>query len=1278
MIKGDIDIKSGEYRQDLDIVSTGNLKEQLNDTIKMLPSNIVQENDLKDTFIENSNSIKITDEYSNIKDYTFSVINGKVYYRINDYLYEHNKNKSSLERIKAIIEVRDALKELIKIENTNIEDTDVIPYQEKLNKVYDKFVKKYGNINSRSNSLIFKIDADYPLMCALEKEDKKTKEITKTDIFTKRTIRPYKEITKTDNAKDALIASINQKGKVDIKYIMKLCNLEYDTVIKELKGLIYHNPKTAKEGIEEEYSGWETADQYLSGNVVEKLHLAELYAKENSEYEENIFALKEIQPVKIPASDIEVKMGATWIPEEYITQFIKEKFKLEEKEIETVYQKNLGKWILDVRGYCNNVEINEIYGTRSADALQLTLDALNLKSTTIYDRIDDKSVINREKTVLARQKQDLIKEEFKNWIFDDLERREILEDIYNKQFNSIVDREFDGSNLIFPGMNPTIKLLPHQKNAIARILFSENSTLLAHSVGAGKTYEMIAGIMELKRLGIANKPLMIVPNHLVQETAKSFYELYPNCNILVAEKEDLQKDKRKIFAGKITSGEYDAIIMAHSSFEKLPMSKEVEEQHINNQINELEEAKSETNNYSTVKKLESAKKSLEKRLKLLLESKSKDNTINFEETGIDYLIVDEAHLFKNLFFQTKLGDIAGVTNGKSQRASDLYMKTEYLLDKQNGKGVVFATGTPVSNSLSELYVMMKYLEPQVLKEIGINTFDEWVSTFAEVTNSMELAPSGQGYRVRQRLSKFHNLPELMSLFRMVADIKTKDDLNLPVPKLKNDKAKVVALEPSEELKQYMEEIVKRTEDIECGLVKPDQDNMLKISSDGKKAALDMRIVNPNIDKLENSKVQAVAKEIYQSWIEGKEEKFTQLVFCDLSTPKENVFNIYDELKRILVEMGIPENEIDFIHNSKTDMQKSKTFQKVRDGDIRVFLGSTEKMGAGTNVQDRLKTLHHIDAPWRPSDIEQREGRILRQGNRNKEVEIIRYVTKKSFDAYVWQVLETKQKFISQLFRGNKEIRSMADLDNTTMDFGEIKAIASDNEDIKEKFKIDMQIQELKLKERNYKNQRYTYQDNIRKYLPEKIEKATKRLENYRNDLLIRNEYKNQMFEIEINTKKFTDVKEAGSEIIKSINRNIDNNVLYEIGKYKGFKLCIENRSIDEKLYLCKNGAYSVTLSKMPSLNIQRLDEELAKFEQYIIQNEELIKDCNRQIEQCKIELDKPFESEQELKELLEKQSELNSKLNLNNKTKEILIEENEESEDKNIENLVEDYTEMEE
>lgn len=665
-------------------------------------------------------------------------------------------------------------------------------------------------------------------------------------------------------------------------------------------------------------------------------------------------------------------MGATWIPEEYITQFIKEKFKLEEKEISAVYQKNLSKWFLDIRSYCNNVEINTIYGTTRVNALDLTLDALNLRATNVYDRIDDKSVLNKEQTMLARQKQDLIKEEFRDWIFEDSERRNILEDIYNKQFNSIVDREFDGSNLVFPGMNPTIKLLPHQKNAIARILFSENSTLLAHAVGAGKTFEMIAGIMEMKRLGIANKPLIIVPNHLVQETAKSFYQLYPNANILIANKDDFQKQKRRIFAGKITTGEYDAIIMAHSSFERMPMSKEVEEQHINKQINEIEEAKRDLKNRSTIKQLESAKKQLEKRLKLLLESKTKDNVINFEETGIDYLVVDEAHLFKNLFIQTKLNDIAGVTGAKSQRASDLYMKTEFLLDKQNGKGVVFATGTPVSNSLSELYIMMKYLQPHILSKMGINNFDEWASIFAEVTNSMELAPSGNGYRVRQRLSKFHNLPELMSIFRMVADIKTKDDLNLPVPKLKNGKPTIVALEPSEELQNYMENIVKRSELIQNGIVKPNEDNMLKISSDGKKAALDMRLVDSALQETRNCKARAVAENIYENWLNGKAEKSTQVVFCDLSTPNTEAFNVYSEIKKMLIEMGIPENEIDFIHNSKTDLQKSKTFQKVRDGEIRVFLGSTNKMGAGTNIQDRLKVLHHIDAPWRPSDIEQRE------------------------------------------------------------------------------------------------------------------------------------------------------------------------------------------------------------------------------------------------------------------------------------------------------------------
>ena len=973
MIKGDIEFSTNQYGETLDIVSNGDLKEQLEETLEKLPSNIVDMEELSKVYVEKeSNSIPVGEQYSNVKDYTYTEINGMIYYRINDYLYEQDKNHTTSERIKGLNVVRKALKELIEIENNDIPDIEIVPYQTKLNRVYDEFVKKYGYVSNRQNNLAFRNDADYPLLVSLEKEDKETKEIIKTDIFTKRTIRPFKEISKTDNAKDGLIASINQRGKVDIKYIMQLCNKSYDDVIEDLKGLIYHNPEIAKKSIDEDYAGWETADQYLSGNVVEKLRIAELYAQNDEKYEENVIMLKEVQPARISASDIEVKLGSTWIPEEYIQQFIEHLFNLEENDISVNYEKVLGQWFVDTNRYCSNVEINNIYGTEDVNALKLVNDALNLKATNVYDRINESSILNKEKTMIARQKQDLIKEKFKNWIFEDSDRRENLEDIYNKTFNSIVDREFDGSMLTFPGMNPTIKLLPHQKNAVARILFSENSTLLAHAVGAGKTYEMIAGIMELKRLGIANKPLMIVPNHLVQETAKSFYELYPNANILIAEKDDLQKQKRKIFTGKMITGEYDAIIMAHSTFERISMSREAEEQHINSQLNDLDISRSKSDSRSTIKRIESAKKRLEKRLKTLLEAKTKDNVINFEETGIDYLIVDEAHLFKNLYIQTKLNDVAGVTNGNSQRASDLLMKTEFLLNKQRGKGIIFATGTPVSNSLSELYVMMKYLEPHILEKAGIYSFDEWASTFAEVTNSLELAPSGQGYKVRQRLSKFHNLPELMSLFRMVADIKTKDDLNLPIPKLKNGKPTIIELPASPELKEYMNDLVKRSEAIQKRLVDIKEDNMLKISSDGRKAALDLRLVDEDIGEINNCKANKVVEETFKRWKEWEKEKLTQVIFCDLSTPNPNKFNLYDDIKQKLIKKGIPAKEIQYIHNAKTDMQKAQLFEKVRNGEIRILLGSTEKLGAGTNIQDRLKTLHEVIPLWRPADIEQDE------------------------------------------------------------------------------------------------------------------------------------------------------------------------------------------------------------------------------------------------------------------------------------------------------------------
>ncbi len=790
----------------------------------------------------------------------------------------------------------------------------------------------------------------------------------------------------------------------------------------------------------------------------------------------------------------------------------------------------------------------------------------------------------------------------------------------------------------------------------------------------GKTYEMIAIIMEMKRLGIAHKPLIIVPNHLVQETAKSFYELYPNCNILVATKDDFQKKKRRIFTGKITTGEYDAIIMSHSSFEKMPMSKEVEEQHINSQIFELEKDIDNTENRSTVKQLQTAKKKLQKRLKTLLEAKTRDNVINFEQTGIDYLIVDEAHLFKNCYIKTKLGNIKGVTNASSQRASDLLMKTEYLMEKQKGKGIVFATGTPVSNSLSELYIMMRYLEPHVLEKIGIHSFDEWVSIFAEVTTSMELDTSGQGYKVVQRLSKYHNLPELMSLYRLVADIKTKDDLNLPVPKIIGGEPKIITLEPSKEQEEYMEELVERSELIHQGIVDPKNDNMLKVSNDGRKAALDIRLTGNTLEDDRNTKATATANETYKYWLEGADQKLTQLIFCNLSTPDPNEFNVYDEIKQKLLLLGVPEQEIAYIHDAKTDIQKSKLFEKVRNGDVRIIIGSISKMGAGTNIQNKLKVLHEVDPPWRPSDIEQGEGRILRQGNTNQEVMIIRYVTKRSFDAYMWQTLATKQKFIAQLNSGSKEIRSMTDLDVTAINFEQIKAIATDNEEIMEKFKVDMEVQELKVKERNYKSQKYTLEDKLKIRLPENIKWNKQQVEKYKVDIELRDKETSSDFKIILNNRTIVDTKEAGEIIIKSQNPNIKNGVLYEIGKYRGFKICLENQFDCSYINIIGNSKSYIRMSKVPSLNIQRLDEEINLLDEKLEKCNQEIESCEKQIEQCKIELEKPFAEAEKLQQLLLRQAELDAKLNLTGKDDEILVED-EESEE-NEENIEQENKEV--
>lgn len=784
----------------------------------------------------------------------------------------------------------------------------------------------------------------------------------------------------------------------------------------------------------------------------------------------------------------------------------------------------------------------------------------------------------------------------------------------------------------------------------------------------GKTYEMIAIIMEMKRLGIAHKPLIIVPNHLVQETAKSFYELYPNCNILIATKDNFQKKKRRIFTGRITTGEYDAIIMSHSSFEKMPMSREVEEQHINSQIFELERDMNNTKNRSTIKQLQTAKKNLQKRLKTLLEAKTRDNVINFEQTGIDYLVVDEAHLFKNCYIRTKLGNIKGVTNASSQRASDLLMKTEYLMEKQNGKGVVFATGTPVSNSLSELYIMMRYLEPHVLEGMGIYSFDEWVSIFAEVTASMELDTSGQGYKVVQRLSKYHNLPELMSLYRLVADIKTREDLNLPVPKIKGGEPTVITIEPSKEQEEYMQKLVERTAMIQRGGVDPKKDNMLKVINDGRKAALDIRLIGGKLSDENETKASVTANEVYKDWIEGEDKKLTQLIFCNLSTPNPNEFNVYDEIKKKLIALGVPAQDIAYIHDAKTDIQKSKLFEKVRNGDIRIIIGSISKMGAGTNIQDKLKTLHEVDPPWRPDEIEQGEGRILRWGNKNPEIEIKRYITKRSIEAFMWQILAIKQKFIAQLYAGSKEIRSMTDLDATTINFEQMTAIATDNKEIMEKFKVDMEVQELKVKERNYKSQKYTLEDKLKIRLPKHIEWEKEEIKKYKADIELRNKETSSDFSIILNNKTITDKKEAGEIIIKNQNTKINNGVLYEIGKYRGFKICLENQFDSVYINIIGTSKTHIKMSKIPSLNIQKLDEEINALDTKLEKCKQEIMSSEKQMEQCKMELEKPFADAERLEQLLLRQAELDAKLNLSGKGNDVLIEDEEtEEKEENIE-----------
>lgn len=1283
MVMGEFVETTNQFGKDVDVKldAGANLDEMLTEAINKLPLNVY-----KNIEKEENNISEYVIAPNDTKPNSYVVMNNNLYYRELSTMRLVNKKSLTQERIRGMIKIRDVLDKLIEIQGKSVADDDIKPLQEQLNKEYDNFVKKYGIINNSANKSAFEEDCEYPLLSALENINEETKEATKTDIFYKRTIEPKKEIEKVETSNEALIASLNQKGKVDLDYMERISNKNYDTLIEELKGKIYRNPLVEDSRIQK---GWETSEEYLSGDVVEKLAIAEAKENENDMYMENVMALRKVQPARLEASDIEVRLGATWIPTYYIEEFARQKFKIDELEyrrndMTIKYNAYLSKWIIENKPYMTNIEMNEIFGTKRINAIDLLEDTLNLKNTTIYDPDptdpeEKRRIVNKKETMLAREKQEAIKESFSGWIYDDIERRNNLVDIYNRKFNRIKLREYDGSNLFLPNMNNTIKLRPHQKNAIARILYSKDNSLLAHCVGAGKTFEMIAGCMELRRLGIAKKPLIVVPNHLVEDWGKEFYKLYPSARILVATKKDFQKDRRQRLVSRIATGDYDAIIMAQSSFERIPVSQETQETFIEKELEQvtmaLENARKEDNSSKSVKQLETAKRNIEKRQNDLLNAKTKDNVINFESLGVDYLFVDEADMYKNLYLYTKMNNIAGVQHTRSQRASDMFMKIQYVTEKNNGKGVVFATGTPVSNSMTELYTMQRYLQPKTLEELGLTNFDDWASTFGEVVSNFELSPDGSGYRIKERFSRFYNIPELMNIFRQVADIQTPEMLNLPRPSLMNGEPTIISSEPTMELKELISTLAKRSEAIKEGNVDPRIDNMLKITNEGKKAALDLRLIDELYGDYMESKVNKAVENIYQIWSNTQEERSTQLVFCDMSTPTKisGKYDVYNDIRNKLLEKGVPDEEIEFIHNAPTDSKKAKLFSDVRAGKVRILLGSTQKMGAGTNVQDRLIALHHLDVPWRPRDIEQREGRILRQGNLNKMVMIFRYVTKESFDAYSWQTLETKQKYISQIYRGDTSVRTMDDLDNSTMSFAQIKAIASGNPLILEKFKVDTDVQKLKDRERNYKASKYRLENSVNNDLPltikqtedyiDKLEKDKERIQNKENE---------ENCHITINGKEFSKYKDAGAEILEISNKYLELNKEYYLGNYRGFELTITNKGIKDlfqnhgepqKIIKIKgNNEYSFDLLKVPSLNIKKMDEKIDSIENNLNKRIELKQDLERQLNEAKKELEKPFEYEEKLKEMLKKQREINQKLNMDEKEKSAIIIDEEENE----------------
>ena len=1266
MILGEMKMVSGRFGMEATCMPYENadLAAQLDEAVANIHGEIT-EYEAEEELEEEDNSIPAD---PTVRNFSYTVVDDKIYYRENSRMTPVEVSATAENRIKGMIAIRNSVRTLIELQTEDYPDSEIKAEQERLNRLYDTFSGKYGLINSRANTSAFSQDSSFSLLSALEIIGEDGELERKADMFSKRTIKPHTPVTSVDTASEALAVSLGEKATIDMDYMMELSGKSENEIFEDLKGVIFLNP------LYEYGNSYEPkylmADEYLSGNVREKLKIAknsaELYPED---YKVNVEALQKVQPKDLTASEISVRLGATWLPPDDVQEFIfhlLETPRYAQWNIKVHFSPFTSEWNIEGKSYDKgNVRAYNTYGTSRINAYKIIEETLNLKDVRIFDYIEDdegkkKAVLNKKETAIAQSKQEMIKQEFQDWIWSDPERRERLCKSYNEKFNSVRPREYDGSHIIFNGMNPEIELREHQKNAVAHILYGGN-TLLAHAVGAGKTFEMVAAAQESKRLGLCNKSLFVVPNHLTEQWAAEYLQLYPAANILVATKKDFETKNRKKFCGRIATGDYDAVIIGHSQFEKIPMSIERQRAILEQQLEEITggiaELKRNRGENFSIKQLEKSKKSIRQKLDKLNDQTKKDDVVTFEELGVDRLFVDESHYYKNLYLYTKMRNVGGIAQTEAQKSSDLFMKCRYLDEITGGRGTVFATGTPISNSMVELYTIQRYLQYSTLVKNGLQHFDAWASTFGETITAVELTPEGTGYRAKTRFAKFYNLPELMAMFKEIADIKTADMLNLPVPEAKYHN---IAVKPSEMQKEMVASLAERAEQVRGGGVDSSVDNMLKITNDGRKLALDQRMLNDMLPDFEGSKINACVDNIYRIWEENADKKSAQLVFCDLSTPKnDGTFSVYNDIRKKLIERGIPESEVKFIHEADTDMKKKELFQKTRKGEVRVLLGSTQKMGAGTNVQDKLIALHDVDCPWRPSDLEQRSGRIVRQGNENPQVDIYRYVTEQTFDAYLYQLVEGKQKFASQIMTSKSPVRSAEDIDETALSYAEIKMLATGNPYIKEKMDLDIQVQKLKMLKSNFLSEKYGLEDKVIKFYPQQIAYLKSRVEGLTKDVetakLHPKPIDEQPLGMTVSGVSYSEKAEAGQAIINAC-KSMNSPDAIPLGEYRGFQMELYFDTVQRNYVVKLKGETSrdVPLGDDAHGNIVRIDNGIERFEETLADTKNSLENTEKQFETAKQEIEKPFAKEEELKAKTVRLDELNILLNMDKKENEIV------------------------